>query len=727
MRPNMLESNELPDATGPNSRGRRSRCRARRALVHTLIASMAISPLSGCGVLAKVVPPGKHDTTTSYHDNYGLRIEYPQVTECETPVSLKAEQTIRPLTLEDPAELPAIDMTLQEAVNLATTNSPVLRTVGQTLDPRLSLQGTTTVYDPGIIAAGAGGTEAALAAFDAQYVQQLNWFNADAPNNQRGGLFGQPGVFRSKSAAFNAELRKVNATGGSFALRHVVNYDRNNRLQGINPATGQPLRLFNSTFTGWLEAEWRQPLLQGAGVTYNRIAGPNSPVGQYNGVMIARINEDVSLADFENAVIQLVSDVEQAYWDLVTAYRVLDTAVNARLAALQTWQVQKARLEVGTGRADDEAQARSQYFQFDAQVKESLAGRQGLYDAEQDLRYLIGYVATDGRLIRPTTAPTDVKVVFDWQSALAQALERRVEIRRQRLEVRRRELELLAAKLNFRPRLDFLGLYRFRGLGDTLIGGGDGRLDNLYAEITNGDFQEWQAGIEMNFPIGFRLAGVAIAQAKLNVRRERAVLAESEYLASHNLSIAAREIDRSHELLETNYNRLLSDLNQVDVLRIRYEQGSDNINFLLQAQRQLVTSATDFYRSLSEYNLAIRDFHREKGSLLAYNNVQLAEGPWAAGANYDAYQVGRFLHPHPHPEKLCAPRPISCGPFDPSAAQDTSGAAGAGMSTDPYPVMVPLQDNAAGMIEPDPLPEADLAPVVPPGQIDPPQPQPPEI
>lgn len=680
---------------------------------------MVISPLSGCGLLAKVVPPGKHDTTTSYHDNYGLRIEYPQISECETPVSLKAQQAVRPLTLEDPADLPAIDMTLQEAVNLAMTNSPVLRTVGQTLDLRLAPQGATTVYDPGIIAASAGGTEAALAAFDAQYVQQLNWFNADVPNNQAGNFFGQPSAFQSKSAAFNAELRKVNATGGSFALRHVVNYDRNNRLVG--------LRLFDSTFTGWVEAEWRQPLLQGAGVTYNRIAGPNSPVGQYNGVMIARINEDVSLADFENAVIQLVFDVEQAYWDLVTAYRVLDTAVNARLAALQTWQVQKARLEVGTGRADDEAQARSQYFQFDAQVKEALAGRLGLYDAEQDLRYLIGYPATDGRLIRPTTAPTDVKVVFDWQSALAQALERRVEIRRQRLEVRRRELELLAAKLNFRPRLDFLGLYRFRGLGDNLIGGGDGQLENLYAEITNGDFQEWQAGIEMNFPVGFRLAGVAIAQAKLNVRRERAILAESEYLASHNLSIAAREIDRSHELLETNYNRLLSDLNQVDVLRIRYEQGSDNINFLLQAQRQLVTSATDFYRSLSEYNLAIRDFHREKGSLLAYNNVQLAEGPWAAGANYDAYQVGRFLHPHPHPEKLCAPRPISSGPFDPSAVQDTSGAAGPGTANEPYPVMVPLQDNAAGMIEPEPLPEADRVPVIPPGQIDPPQPQPPEI
>ena len=97
--------------------------------------------------------------------------------------------------------------------------------------------------------------------------------------------------------------------------------------------------------------------------------------------------------------------------------------------------------------------------------------------------------------------------------------------------------------------------------------------------------------------------------------------------------------------METNYNRLQSDLNQVDVLRIRYQQGSDSINFLLQAQRQVVNSASDFYRSLSDYNLAIRNFHREKGSLLAYNHVQLAEAAWAEAASDSAYHVGRYLTP----------------------------------------------------------------------------------
>ena len=110
----------------------------------------------------------------------------------------------------------------------------------------------------------------------------------------------------------------------------------------------------------------------------------------------------------------------------------------------------------------------------------------------------------------------------------------------------------------------------------------------------------------------------------------------------------------------------------MDVLRRRYRDGTDNINFLLQAQRQVVTSEASFYRSLSDYNLAIRDFHREKGTLLAYNDVGMSEGPWAAGAYRDAYEVGRQLTTLPNPEAVSQPRPIAVGPFDPSMPQDTT-------------------------------------------------------
>jgi len=645
---------------------------SRRSLaIHLLIALVLLTTTPGCGHFGRL-PAGPKDTQASYHDNFGLSIEYPQVAECATPQSEAAQAAAPPLSLDDPSELPALELTLEQAILMAVQQSPVLRRLGgAVVNTPISFGAASTIYDPALAASSpVQGAEAALSAFDAQLTQQLFWTNVDQPLNRQpfdAGAFVVAAIAEQRNASYIGELSKQTATGASFALRHIINYSKT-----IDPSV--QAQLFPSAYSGWIEAEWRQPLLQGAGPTINRIAGPNARPGQYNGVLIARLNEDIALNDFEIGLIQLVSDVEQAYWELYTAYRVLDALIRGRESALRTFQYQQVRLEVGTGRRDEEAQARSQFYDFQAQVESALGSTTGLYAVEQRLRYLIGMPATDGQLVKPVTEPIDAKVVFDWNSALGQALDRRVEVRRQKIGVKRRELELVAARHNLQPRLDLLTQYRVRGLGDRLLGSTTGGpLDNLYGTIAGGEFQEFQAGVEFNMPVGLRLASLALANAKINLRRERALLAETELSVSHDLTEAARQIELTHKLMDTNYNRYRADLNQVDVLRRRYRDGSDNINFLLQAQRQVVLSETDFYRALTNYNLAIRDFHRQKGSLLAYNHVGLAEGSWAPGAERDACQTGRHLTPRHKPSEVEMPRPLTTGPFDPSAVQHTQG------------------------------------------------------
>jgi len=638
---------------------------SRRQTKVVSFAALSSMLLSGCGITGKVIPPGPHDTKTSFHDTVGMQITYPQVAQSMTEPVVAARSSMAPLSIEDPSQLPTFDLTLAEAVQMAVGQSPVIRDIGVAVVG--SPIGTRTIYDPSITHTDPNfGVDAALSAFDAQWASQLAWNKVDQPNNINviglGGVF-TPTVSQGTGANFNSEISKRTAQGARFALRNITIYDNNNR----------PFRAFTSDFTGWVEAEWRQPLMRGAGTTFNRIAGPNSFVGQYNGILIARVSEDVALADFELAVIGLVNDVEQAYWDLSTAYRVLEANLKGRESALQTFQYQEVRLKVGAGRSDEEAQAQSQFYQFQAQVEQALSGTAGLYAREQRLRYLLGMPPADGRLIRPSTPPSDIRVVFDWESALAQAVDRRVEIRRQRFALKRREMELIAARLNRRPQLDFLGTYRVRGLGDNLIGGGNnGTFDNLADSITGGDYQEWAAGMELNFPVGLRAASAAVSNARLNLSRERALLDDTELRVSHNLASSARQISLTHSLLETNYNGFLSDLRQVDVLRRRYRDGTDNINFLLQAQRQVVVSEANFYRAVSDYNLAIRDFHREKGSLLAYNDVSMTEGPWAPNAYRDAYDVGRYMTTRKNPEDVSVPRPVTSGPFDPSLPQETT-------------------------------------------------------
>ena len=230
----------------------------------------------------------------------------------------------------------------------------------------------------------------------------------------------------------------------------------------------------------------------------------------------------------------------------------------------------------------------------------------------------MGLPATDGFLLKPISHPMDGSVVYDWNSSISDALTCRVEIRRQKWSVKRRELELIAARLNRRPTLDFVGQYRFRGLGDRLLDGySDESTNSLYQNIFSGRYQEWMAGVEWGYPVGLRQAGSAVTNARLNLAREQAILQESELRISHDLSSAAV---RQPSVFSDgrHYNRQQSDRDQVTALQRRYEGGLDNINFLLQAQQQLAASQSAYFRSLVDYQLALRDFHREKGSLLYY-------------------------------------------------------------------------------------------------------------
>lgn len=615
--------------------------------------------LSGCTNLRSFDFKDTWDSAPSYHVPVATQIEYPSVKSNLLP---EVATTGEPLAFQNPSDLPTFELELNTAIRMALSSGDVLRSLGGSVIQ--SAAGTQTNFDPAITESNpALGVEAALSAFDAQVSSQLFWQVNDRPNNINiNPILQQFQVPASQQtvANFNYALSKRTATGATFTARHNIGFENSN----------SPNRLFTGAYTGWFEGEYRQPLLRGAGVDFNRIAGPNSVVGQYNGVLIARINTDISLADFEAGIINFIGDVETAYWELYFAYHSLEAQVAGRNSSLLTWQRIRELQKVGArgGDAAAEAQARSQYYTFDVQVKDGLMGTNGLYAAEQRLRYLIGLPATDGSLLKPISEPMEGAVVYDWHSAVRDALTRRVEIRRQKWTIKRRELEMAAARMNRLPTLDFLGLYRYRGLGDALIDSYDPNngFNSLYQNIFEGDYQEWQAGVELGYPVGLRQASAAVSNARVNLAREQALLKEQELRISHDLSNAARQVHRSFALMQSNFNRQASDRDQVEALQARYESGLDNINFLLQAQQQLATSQSAYFRSLVDYQLALRDFHLQKGSLLDYNQVGLSEGAWPGAAYQDAVERGRFFAPRPNPELVEARCGVSNGCFNPT-------------------------------------------------------------
>jgi outer membrane protein TolC len=528
------------------------------------------------------------------------------------------------------------------------------------------------------------------------------------------------------AAVFQSAITKKSATGTQFTIRHNVDYDANNA----------PGNLFFSAWNTNVEAEIRHPLLQGGGVEFNRIAGPDNQPGIYTGVLLARLNTDVALTDFEIAVRDLVSNVENAYWDLYYGYRVLDAKVKARDAGLDTWRKIYALYEVNRrgGEAEKEAQARSQYYAFQQDVQNALSGEPidatrnwnglpsgafratgGVLMAERRLRLLMGLPPSDKvangapKLIRPIDEPVAAKIDFDWSQITAEATTRRAELRRQKWLVRRRELELVASKNNLLPKLDAVGRYRWRGFGDDLFptspppAAPNERFDNAYGNLTSGEFQEWQLGFELNVPIGFREGHVAERNAELLLSRERAILRDQQREVIHEVADAVSELDRAYTVLQTSYNRLGANRDQLGAVEAAYLAEKAPLDLYLDAQRRVADAETDYYLNRARYTLASKNVHFVKGTLLDYDGVQLAEGPWPGEAYVDAAKR-EASRGAPMPLNYASSRApiVSQGVFDqrPGASCTTDAAAAAPVPASEEPGSMP-SEGALPITAPD--------------------------
>ena len=368
--------------------------------------------------------------------------------------------------------------------------------------------------------------------------------------------------------------------------------------------------------------------------------------GLYNGVVLARVNTEIEMAEFEIALRDLLSNVENAYWDLYFAYRDLQVKIQARndaLYVLNYVKTQRDRAGLGAGR---EAEAEEQYWRFQQEVDNALNGRlidgtrasngstggtvrgvPGVYVAERRLRLLVGLPTTDGRLIRPVDEPITAEVVMDWRQLLNESLARREELRRQRRVVQRFEYELIATRNLLKPQLDLVGLYRWRGFGDDLLAyGSNPQFDNAFQDLASGDFQEWQVGMEFSLPIGFRRAHNAVRHYEIQIAQQRAILKEQEQQIVHDLSNALAEKDRAYLALQTTFNRRRAAILQVEALRARFDSGRATVDEILDAQRRLAEAESAHYLARVEYTVAIKNIQVEKGSLFDYNAIALVDG-----------------------------------------------------------------------------------------------------
>ncbi len=587
----------------------------------------------------------------AHYEDMATEIAYPEQSS-EMPRNPNFAQP--PRTIYEIAEDKIWDLTLSEAIEIALKNGAIVKDDGSFGSPGNPVfanpNGTRTAYDIAILESGilfgGRGVEAALADFDAQLTTTMTWGRSEQIQNAPFLNLAAGAVLSEETGNFSTQLQKQLANSGIFTLQHDMNYSGNN----------VDSRQFLSAFTGFVQAEYRQPLLAGSGAEFTRVAGPigtnlQGVSGVAQGVVISRINSDIAIADFEGSIASMLRDVENRYRDLHLFYKIYDSERVAADNALEYWLVIKDRADTGE---EQVTQAAEGYYDAIRRVENSLAD---INDNEARLRRLLGLAPRDDKgVIRPIEKPIAANLVHDWTTTLAEALSRRPELRSQKWNIVSLEKQLSAARSLVRPRFDLVAQYRVNQFGDQLFGDGDAPEfdtmgnpipnfinDSAYESLTSNLTANWNLGLQWAMPLGLRTAHTQVRNYEFRLRKARAVLAAQEMEVTHELDAAWKNINRWRTSIRADLERLewaKANLKEAAFsLQKGRSSGGDAANRLsrvLQAQVRVREAQINYFRDLTEYTKAITELNFRKGSLLADSNVHLSEGAWCPSAYQDA-------------------------------------------------------------------------------------------
>jgi hypothetical protein len=284
----------------------------------------------------------------------------------------------------------------------------------------------------------------------------------------------------------------------------------------------------------------------------------------------------------------------------------------------------------------------------------------------------------------------------------------------QQILVRVAELQLLIARNQLLPQLNFNALYQLNGLGQQLdsaeavmTGAALKALNPVIAgqqthaglESNPGmynNFVTWQLGFTFQAPLGMRSPLANTRQAQYILLRARAYLQQVVHQTTHSLARFFLEIDANYKQFKTASRLRAAAAQRLDAQRAYYEEGRITIDRFLDAVSQYATAVATEAQYKTTYNVSICALEEAKGTLLAYDNIAVAEGPHPRKAYIQARDI-QNAHKQFHilPDGPQMPNP-PVGPLNPDPI-DEKGPPGV---DDPEPQ--PFQPGPAGPLGPRP-------------------------
>jgi outer membrane protein len=470
-----------------------------------------------------------------------------------------------------------------------------------------------------------------------------------------GGGSDQSGTVTTTDLTSNNSLNKFFSRGGG-------NYEfffNNNRR-----TTNSRFNTLNPVYSASLGVTFTQPLLRDRSIDNNR-----------RQIRIQRKRLEQSDADFRRRTIEVITQVQRAYWDLVFALRDQQNQLANLNLTRENLRRVEAQIAAGAVAPLERAEVMTELSRREADV---LVTSQAISVAENNLKQLIlrDPLAPEwSAQLTPTDQPTFDATPVNLNDALAEARSNRPELRRLSLQRDINSIDIQYFRNQTRPRIDLQATLATTGLSGSPVGtagdvpliagppeastsaflldqinqlralqglppavvpnittdsgvptnlvGGYGRtLRNLFTF----DTRNVVLGVNIQLPLRNRTAEANLAGANIQRTQLEASMRLQEQVVEVEVRNAAQNVETSRRrVLAARAARENAELQLQGEQRL-YQVGRSTTFLLFQRENTLTNARNAELRAETDYNKALADLQRATSTTLRVNNV-IVENP----------------------------------------------------------------------------------------------------
>lgn len=417
-----------------------------------------------------------------------------------------------------------------------------------------------------------------------------------------------------------------NSFGSTFAVSQLFKTGATATVStsAAREGSNSAFTLFDPAYTTSLGVDLRQPLLRNRAIDPARAA-----------LRVTALDRDRSGAVLATEVLQTVSQVESAYWQLVAARRDLEVRRGHLGLAEQQRADTQVRIQGGTVAISDLAQPTAE---VERRRGDLFAAQEAVARAERALKQLMLDDEADPMWtaeVAPADAPEMTPIQVDVAAALADAARNRPELAEIGARISQQDVSITLAKDALKPRLDLVAGYTMRGLAggpnslafpfggipaqipDSLSGG----IGTSWSTLATQKFPDASVGVSFALPIGKHAALGDLGAAQAGRRQVEITLAQTRQRVAVEVRNAATAIETASGRLQAARAGLEAARTQLRAEQDRFSVGLSTNFFVLTRQNDLALAQLAETAALTDYRKAVTELGRAAGTLLRDRNI----------------------------------------------------------------------------------------------------------